>query len=76
VFSQTEQAQFEKRSTFCDAIVTGPDEAPSEPDHALEWMAFAEAEALLTAPSHRWAAAEWQATSGLSGGVPANGTAD
>jgi len=76
VFSPAEQAQFEKRSTFCNAVVTGREEAPSEPDHALEWISFAEAEGLLTPPSHRWAATEWQATSGLSGGVPGNGTAD
>jgi len=33
VFSTAEQAQFEKRNTFCDATVIGAVGEPSEPDH-------------------------------------------
>jgi hypothetical protein len=37
-FSSAEQKQFEKRNTFCDAILSGSG-AAGEPDHVLEWMA-------------------------------------
>jgi 8-oxo-dGTP diphosphatase len=60
VFSTAEQAQFEKRNTFCDAAVLGAGE-PSEPDHLLEWMSAGQAAARLVPTSHRWAVNEWQA---------------
>jgi 8-oxo-dGTP pyrophosphatase MutT (NUDIX family) len=60
VFSMGEQAQFEKRNTFCDAAVLGAAGEPSEPDHLLEWMSAAQAAALLVPASHRWAVSEWQ----------------
>jgi 8-oxo-dGTP diphosphatase len=63
VFSVTEQAHFEKRSTFCDASVVDAVGDPTEIDHALEWMFAAEAAALLTPASHRWAVGEWLANS-------------
>jgi 8-oxo-dGTP diphosphatase len=63
VFSVTEQAHFEKRSTFCDASVVGAAGDPIEIDHALEWIPAAEAAALLTPASHRWAVGEWLASS-------------
>jgi 8-oxo-dGTP pyrophosphatase MutT (NUDIX family) len=62
VFSVTEQEHFEKRSTFCDATVVEPLGDPTENDHALEWLSAAEAIALLTPASHRWAIGEWLAS--------------
>lgn len=59
VFSTAEQVQFEKRNTFCDATVLGDPGAPSEPDHALEWVSAVEAAARLVPASHRWAVTEW-----------------
>jgi hypothetical protein len=61
VFSTAEQAQFEKRNTFCDATVIGTAGEPSEPDHLLEWMSAREAARLLVPASHRWAVSEWRA---------------
>jgi 8-oxo-dGTP diphosphatase len=58
-FSVTEQAYFEKHSTFCDAVCLHPAGPPTELDHALEWMAAAEARDLLSPPGHRWALGEW-----------------
>jgi 8-oxo-dGTP diphosphatase len=63
VFSVTEQAHFEKRSTFCDAAVIDPVGNPTEMDHALEWTSAEEATAFLTPASHRWAVGEWLASS-------------
>jgi len=62
VFSTAEQAQFEKRNTFCDAAVLRADGEPSEPDHLLEWMPAGQAAALLVPASHRWAVNQWQAS--------------
>ena len=62
VFSVTEQAHFEKRNTFCDAAVVGPVGEATEIDHALVWTSAAEATALLTPASHRWAVGEWLAS--------------
>jgi 8-oxo-dGTP diphosphatase len=62
VFSTAEQAQFEKRNTFCDATVIGTAGEASEPDHLLEWMSAREASRLLVPGSHRWAVSEWRAT--------------
>jgi 8-oxo-dGTP pyrophosphatase MutT (NUDIX family) len=62
VFSTAEQAQFEKRNTFCDATVIGTAGEPNEPDHVLEWMSPREAARLLVPASHRWAVSEWRAT--------------
>jgi 8-oxo-dGTP pyrophosphatase MutT (NUDIX family) len=61
VFSTTEQAQFEKRNTFCDAAVLGEAGEPTESDHFLEWMPAGQAAARLVPTSHRWAVNEWQA---------------
>lgn len=69
VFSTAEQAQFEKRNTFCDATVIGAAGEPSEPDHLLEWMSAREAVRLLVPASHRWAVSEWSATSAPDGAV-------
>ena len=59
VFSVNERVQFEKRSTFCDAVVLHPVGAPTETDHTLEWMSASESTERLTPPSHRWAVGEW-----------------
>ena len=68
VFSTAEQAQFEKRNTFCDAAALRAGE-PSEPDHRLEWMPVGQAEQLLVPASHRWAVSEWQASGARDSGV-------
>ena len=62
VFSTAEQAQFEKRNTFCDATVLRAVGQPSEPDHLLEWMSAEQAVTLLVPLSHRWAVNEWRAS--------------
>ena len=66
-FSVTEQTYFEKHSTFCDAVLIQPAGAPSEPDHALVWMAVRDARTFLSPPGHRWAVDEW-----LASAVPAD----
>lgn len=58
-FSVTEKQQFEKRCTFRDATVLHVSGAPTELDHALEWVSAGDAATLLTPPSHRWAISEW-----------------
>ena len=63
VFSATEQAQFEKRNTFCDATVLRRTGTPSEADHLLEWMSVAQAATRLAPASHRWAVSEWRLSS-------------
>jgi|GEM_PF-3014414 len=68
VSSVTEREQFEKRSTFCNAVVFHPVGVPTETDHALEWMPAIEAATLLTPASHRWAVKEWL-TSRAAGAV-------
>lgn len=54
-----EGASFEKRSTFCDALVVRPTELAAEPDHSAVWIAPRAAVARLTRGSHRWAVVEW-----------------
>jgi 8-oxo-dGTP diphosphatase len=58
VSSIAEQAQFEKRNTFCEARVTAAGDA-AEADHELVWLRPAEATDRLTPLSHRWAVTEW-----------------
>src|SRR4051812_7124691 len=60
VWSIEEHTHFEKRSTFCDAIVVGDAGDSSEADHELLWMSMSDAVAALTPPSHRWAVGEWE----------------
>ena len=59
VSSVAEQAQFEKRNTFCEARVTAVTGDAAEADHELVWLRPAEAADRLTPLSHRWAVAEW-----------------
>jgi len=54
-----EHATFEKRSTFCDGVVIGSHEDPSEAEHFALWLSPAEAGVRLRHESHRWAVAEW-----------------
>lgn len=61
VWSPSERTHFEKRSTFVAAQADGAPAAALEADHALEWITAAEASERLAHPSHRWAAAQWQA---------------
>jgi 8-oxo-dGTP pyrophosphatase MutT (NUDIX family) len=60
-----EDAHFEKRSTFCDALLVGSPMAPTEVDHQMTWLTPNEALAVLSPPSHRWAVAEWRAEPGV-----------
>jgi 8-oxo-dGTP diphosphatase len=59
VSSVAEQAQFEKRNTFCEARVTAVAGDGIEADHQLVWLRPAEAADRLTPLSHRWAVTEW-----------------
>ena len=61
VSSVAEQAQFEKRNTFCEARVTAIAGDAAEPDHELYWLPAAEAAERLAPLSHRWAVTEWSA---------------
>jgi 8-oxo-dGTP diphosphatase len=59
VSSVAEQAQFEKRNTFCEARITAIVGNDVEPDHELFWLPATEAAERLTPLSHRWAVSEW-----------------
>ena len=59
--SVAERASFEKRSTFCDAVVISHTEAAAEPDHSAIWVAPRDAVVRLSRESHRWAVVEWLA---------------
>lgn len=74
VSSTTEQAHFEKRSTFCDATAVGRPTRAGELDHQLAWMSASEAVALLTPASHRWAVNEWWSARGARPSVAESGT--
>jgi 8-oxo-dGTP diphosphatase len=69
VFSTAEQAQFEKRNTFCGAAVLGAGGEPSELDHLLVWMPAGQAATLLVPASHRWAVNEWQTSAARESAV-------
>ena len=53
-WSEAEQTYFEKRCTFVDAIVLGPDTSRLEPDHELLWVDVDRACEMLTHESHAW----------------------
>lgn len=59
VSAAKEQTHFEKRSTFCDAVVIASAGDAIEADHALMWVSAQEALELLRPESHRWAVTEW-----------------
>jgi 8-oxo-dGTP diphosphatase len=52
-------ASFEKRCTFCDAVLVRDTGRASEPDHVAVWTTPDDAIARLLRASHRWAVAEW-----------------
>jgi 8-oxo-dGTP diphosphatase len=54
-WSEAEQTYFEKRCTFVDAIVLGPDESKLQPDHEVLWVDAETARAMLTHEAHAWA---------------------
>lgn len=54
-WSEVEQTYVEKRCTFVDADVLGPDTSRLEPDHVLLWVDAETACAMLTHESHAWA---------------------
>jgi 8-oxo-dGTP diphosphatase len=51
-WSETEQTYFEKRCTFVDAKVLGPDTSRLEADHELFWVDADRACEMLTHESH------------------------
>ena len=54
-----EGASFEKRSTFCDAVVIRRTELAAEPDHSAIWVTPQAAVVRLSRGSHQWAVTEW-----------------
>ena len=57
--SISEQLEFEKRCTFCDALVVGRTDHDPERDHELVWLQNGAALEQLASPSHRWALGQW-----------------
>jgi 8-oxo-dGTP pyrophosphatase MutT (NUDIX family) len=53
-WSESEQTYFEKRCTFVNAIVLGPDESKLQPDHEVLWVDAETARAMLTHEAHAW----------------------
>jgi 8-oxo-dGTP diphosphatase len=67
VYSEPEQANFQKRSTFIECAIDGPSVAVLETDHELLWQHPSLAIDRLSHESQRWAAACWsQAIKSLS----------
>lgn len=54
-WSDAEQTYFEKRCTFVDATVLGPDVSRLEADHEVLWVDADRAAEMLTHESHGWA---------------------
>ncbi|HXH92676.1 MAG TPA: NUDIX domain-containing protein [Thermoanaerobaculia bacterium] len=54
-WSEAEETYFEKRSTFVDAEVLGPDTSRLEADHEVLWVDAETACTMLTHESHAWA---------------------
>jgi len=54
-WSEAEQTFFEKRCTFVDAIVLGPDASRLEADHEVLWVEVNRASELLAHECHAWA---------------------
>ena len=53
-WSEAEQTYFEKRCTFVDATVLGPDTSRLEANHELLWVDADRACEVLTHESHAW----------------------
>ena len=62
ISSVSEQAQFEKRSTFCDAHVVAVASDATDVDHELVWLPADEARQRVSPLSHRWVLDEWRAS--------------
>ena len=60
IYSESERAHFEKRSTFVDAAVAAVASSATEADHELVWVAPDTASGILYAESHRWAVESWK----------------
>lgn len=58
-WSEAEQTYFEKRCTFVDATVLGPDTSRLEADHELFWVDADRACEMLTHESHGWVVRGW-----------------
>ena len=60
-WSEANRKHFEKRCTFVDATVIGPDTSRLEADHELLWVDRDRACELLTHESHAWVIKSWSA---------------
>jgi 8-oxo-dGTP diphosphatase len=65
-WSEAEQTYFEKRCTFLDASVLGPDTSRLEADHELLWLDVDRACEMLTHESHAWVVRGWDRTATIS----------
>jgi 8-oxo-dGTP diphosphatase len=59
-YSSSERAHFEKRSTFIECAIEGPDRSRLEDDHELLWTDLRTASRILSHPSHGWAIQQWK----------------
>lgn len=66
-WSETAHTYYEKRCTFVDATVLGPDPSRLEADHELLWVAGDRACEMLTHESHGWAVGRWEHGPELTG---------
>jgi len=58
-YSPSERSHFEKRSTFQECAIAGPDASRQEAGHELLWLDSAAAQRTLSHPSHGWAVERW-----------------
>lgn len=67
VYSNSEQTQFEKRSTFIEGVIDETLDALnpnlSEADHELIWTGAEQAVGMLSQESHSWAVEAWRSRS-------------
>jgi 8-oxo-dGTP diphosphatase len=59
-YSASENSYFEKRSTFIECSVEGPDRRLVVPGHEVLWLAGGSAATLLSHSSHGWAIRAWR----------------
>lgn len=59
-YSESDQAYYEKWSTFLDAVVEAVAHSGIEEDHELVWVAPGTAIETLASESHRWAVESWR----------------
>ena len=65
VYSRLDDATFEKRSTFREAVIAGVNSARLEPDHELVWAGCDQAASMLSHESQRWAIHKWRESHSL-----------